>query len=160
MLAGFAIGGDRFVRIQKILWVVFLGSVPFYLAAAYLAATFRAGDEAAPAAPAVLRLAPIALAGAIWIAAFWIRRWLLVRAFGQTPIGWPAVQAVFVAGWGIHEAIALFGLVLVLLGGPPVEAAILCAAAFAGILLMPPAPGWLLDRLDAEAGREGGEDLS
>ncbi|MBD3162004.1 MAG: hypothetical protein GF346_06905 [Candidatus Eisenbacteria bacterium] len=155
MLGGRPIGGDRLVRIQKILWAVFLGSIFFYLAAALLVIALRSPADSPASSLPTLRLALVALAVAEWIGSFWLRRLLLVRAFAEEPIRWGAVLGAFVFGWGFQESIALIGLVLVLLGGTLLEALLLCAGSFLGILLMPPAPGWLRARLSAEASNSG-----
>ena len=70
------------------------------------------------------------------------------RAYREPYAAMMGVQAAFVIGWAIAEAMAILGLMLLLVGGSLGDAAPFIALALAAIALQGPSEDGLRRRLD------------
>ena len=81
-----------------------------------------------------------------------LRRRLLLCAFGDRDAALIGVQAALIVGWTATEAVAILGLVLVLLGGQVLDAAPFFLASFVVVAWQRPTVGWLEKQMEEFAG--------
>lgn len=138
----------RLGRTLWILWGAFLSAPIVYLVAGFLISSGRGSAYVTPAQVMSLRPIFYALGGVFLLAAFLIRSRLMARAYAEPYAAMMGVQAAFVAGWAIAEAVAILGLVLLLMGGNLGDVVPFMALAFVAIAVQRPG-GDSLRRLGA-----------
>jgi FtsH-binding integral membrane protein len=139
----------RMTRTLWVLWAAFLSAAILYLVVGFLVARGRGAASTPPGSVGQLKPIFYALGGVLLILAFVVRRQLMNRAYREPYAAMIGLQAAMVAGWAMSEAVAILGLILVLLGGSIAEAVPFIAVTLAAIGLQRPDGDGLRRHLDA-----------
>lgn len=144
----------RMSRILQILWFAFVAATFIYAAVAVVIVRGRAADPGgagvagvAPETAATLKPLFYALSVLFVAGAFWIRRRSFARSYSGREHALMSIQAAAVGGWALTEAVAIFGLVLVLLGGRVVDGAPFLLVSLGAMLAQRPSAGWLEEKV-------------
>ena len=125
-------------RTGRYVWYAFLVTPFVYVGVAYLLMQGRQEGPVPPFSLPTLRIALLCVAIFCFFGAFWLRHHAASRGLGDPRLPAGPVLPAFIFPWAVLEAIALFGLILVVLGGRMTDAITFAAIAFVGLLRMPP----------------------
>ncbi len=136
-------------RNLQTMWFAFVAATFVYAAVAYLQVRGRPADAAVPEVIATLKPLFYALTILLIAGAFWLRRRTLTKSYPSREHALMSIQMAAVGGWALTEAVAIFGLVLVLLGGRIVDAALFLLVSLGAMLKQRPSAGWLEEKVAA-----------
>lgn len=146
---------EGMARVLHWLWVAFLAATILYVVVAYMLLRSRA-PGVAPAIDTRAVRPFFWIAGALGLGfALLLRRRLLTRGFRDADAALIGVQSAMVVGWAAVEAVAIVGLVLVILGGNLLDGAPFFLAAFLTLAWQRPSAEWLRERIEEFHGRRG-----
>jgi FtsH-binding integral membrane protein len=146
---------EGMARVLRWLWIAFLAATGVYLVIAIVIVRSRAGAGGLSGAIRSAQPAFWAAGAAALLMAIFLRRRLLARTYRERDAALIGVQTALLVGWTATEAVALIGLVLVLLGGGLLDGAPFFLAAFLLIARQRPSADWLREEVQSAFGRGG-----
>jgi hypothetical protein len=139
-------------RMYKALWLFFLASPVLYIVIAWFLLQGRSEAHVEPSYLGTIRILFLVVAVASYFASFRIQRLLISRWLAGSDPPEAGLFTALLVGWSMLEAIAILGLVLVILGSVLRDVVVFALVALLGLLRMRPvSQQWIQEALRARS---------